>query len=42
MNGDDRICFLTVFQTLKTKTARLLEPIVQAEGLTPLQASVLL
>jgi len=38
----DRISLLTVFQTLKTKTARLLEPIVQAEGLTPLQASVLL
>ncbi len=42
MNEEDRISILTVFQTLKTKTARLLEPIVQAEGLTPLQASVLL
>ena len=42
MNEADRISLLTVFQTLKTKTARLLEPIVQAEGLTPLQASVLL
>jgi len=42
VNEEDRISILTVFQTLKTKTARLLEPIVQAEGLTPLQASVLL
>ena len=42
MTDDNQISFLTVFQTLKTKTARLLEPIVQAEGLTPLQASVLL
>ena len=41
MNEEDRFSILTVFQTLKTKTARLLEPIVQAEGLTPLQASVL-
>ena len=42
MNEAERISILAVFQTLKTKTARLLEPIVQAEGLTPLQASVLL
>lgn len=42
MTDDNQISFLAVFQTLKTKTARLLEPIVQAEGLTPLQASVLL
>ena len=42
MIEDSRISFLTVFQTLKTKTARLLEPVVQSEGLTPLQASVLL
>lgn len=42
MSEADRISLLTVFQTLKTKTARLLEPIVQAEGLTHLQASVLL
>ena len=42
MNGDERISILAVFQTLKTKTARLLEPVVQAEGLTPLQARVLL
>lgn len=42
MTDNNQISFLAVFQTLKTKTARLLEPIVQAEGLTPLQASVLL
>ena len=42
MNEESRISILTVFQTLKTKTARLLEPVVQAEGLTQLQASVLL
>ena len=42
VSEDERISILTVFQTLKTKTARLLEPVVQAEGLTPLQASVLL
>lgn len=42
MNEAERVSILAVFQTLKTKTARLLEPIVQAEGLTPLQASVLL
>lgn len=42
MNEEGRISILTVFQTLKIKTARLLEPVVQAEGLTPLQASVLL
>ena len=41
MNEDERLSILTVFQTLKAKTARLLEPVVQAEGLTPLQASVL-
>ena len=42
MNGDGWISFLTIFQTLKTKTARLLDPVVQAEGLTSLQACVLL
>ena len=42
MNGDERISILAVFQTLKAKTARLVEPIVQAEGLTALQARVLL
>ena len=42
MNEDESISILAVFQTLKAKTARLLEPIVQAEGLTSLQAHVLL
>ena len=42
MNEEGRISILTVFQALKSKTARLLEPVVQAEGLTPLQAGVLL
>ena len=42
MNEDSQISILTIFQTLKTKTARLLDPVVQAEGLTPLQACVLL
>ena len=41
MYEDERLSILTVFQTLKAKTARLLESVVQAEGLTPLQASVL-
>ena len=38
----ERLSILSVFQTLKTKTARLLDPIVQVEGLTRLQAGVLL
>ncbi len=42
MDGGERISILTIFQTLKTKTVRLVDPIVQAEGLTPLQARVLL
>jgi len=42
VNEGSRVSILTVFQTLKAKTARLLDPIVQAEGLTPLQACVLL
>jgi len=42
VNEGDRISILTVFQTLKAKTARLLDPVVQAEGLTPLQGCVLL
>lgn len=41
MNEDDPISILAVFQTLKAKTTRLLDPVVQAEGLTPLQACVL-
>lgn len=42
MNEDERLSILTVFQTLKNKTTRLLDPIVQVEGLTRLQAGVLL
>ena len=42
MNEDERISVLAIFQTLKAKTNRLLEPVVQAEGLTPLLARVLL
>ena len=42
VNEESRVSILTVFQTLKAKTARLLDPVVQAEGLTPLQACVLL
>lgn len=42
MNGGERISILAVFQTLKAKTTRLLDPMFQAEGLTPLQARVLL
>ena len=41
MYEDERLSILTVFQTLKNKTARLLEGVVQEEGLTPLQACVL-
>ena len=42
MNEGDSISILKVFQTLKRKTTRLLDPVFQAEGLTPLQARVLL
>ena len=42
MHEGEHISILAVFQTLKAKTSRLLEPMVQAEGLTPLQARVLL
>jgi len=42
VNEEDHISIFTVFQTLKAKTARLLDPVVQAEGLTPLQGCVLL
>lgn len=42
MYGGERISILAVVQTLKAKTARLLDPVVQAEGLTPVQARVLL
>lgn len=41
MNEEDRISILAVFQTLRAKTSRLLEPVVQSEGLTILQACVL-
>ena len=41
MNEDDRFSVLTIFQTLKAKTSRLLDPVVQSEGLTLLQACVL-
>lgn len=37
----DFMSVLTVFQTLKSKAARLLEPLAQEEGLTRLQAGVL-
>lgn len=42
MNEGASISILKVFQTLKRKTARLLDPVFQAEGLTPLQARLLL
>lgn len=38
---NEHVSILTMFQTLKAKTARLLDHVVQAEGLTPLQACVL-
>ena len=41
MNEDDRFSVLAIFQTLKAKTPRLLDPVVQSEGLTLLQACVL-
>lgn len=41
MTEEEPISILTIFQTLKTKAVRLLDPIVQAEGLTPLQTRVL-
>lgn len=36
------ISALAVFQQLKSKMSTLIDPVVQAEGLTPLQACVLL
>lgn len=42
MIEDDRISILSIFQTLKVKAVRLLDPVVQAEGLTPLQSRVLI
>ncbi len=41
MNEDDRFSVLAILQTLKAKTSRLLDPVVQSEGLTLLQACVL-
>ena len=41
MEENEHVSILTMFQTLKAKTARLLDHVVQAEGLTPLQACVL-
>lgn len=41
MQEDEHISILAVFQTLRAKTSRLLDPVVQAEGLTLLQACVL-
>ena len=41
MHEDDRFSVLAIFQTLKAKTSRLLDPVVQSEGLTLLQACVL-
>ena len=41
MSETERISVLTMFQTLKAKTSRLLDPVVQSEGLTLLQACVL-
>lgn len=42
MGEGGRLCVLDIFQQLKAKMARLMEPLVQEEGLTPLQALVLL
>ena len=36
------LAVLTVFQRLKGRMARLIDPVVQSQGLTPLQAMVLL
>ena len=36
------LAVLTVFQGLKGRMARLIDPVVQSQGLTPLQAMVLL
>ena len=41
MSETERISVLTMFQTLKAKTSRLLDPVVQSENLTLLQACVL-
>ena len=41
MHEEEQICVFAKFQTLKAKTSRLLDPVVQSEGLTLLQACVL-
>lgn len=38
----ETLCVLDVFQQIKIKMGRLLEPLAQEEGLTPLQGLVLL
>lgn len=38
----DQLSALTIFQSLKSKMARLMEPLFAQEGLTPLQGYVLL
>ena len=42
MGEGDKLCALDIFQQFKAKMARLVDPLVQDEGLTPLQALVLL
>ena len=41
MHEEEQICVFEKFQTLKAKASRLLDPVVQSEGLTLLQACVL-
>ena len=41
MHEEEQICVFAKFQTLKAKASRLLDPVVQSEGLTLLQACVL-
>lgn len=38
----EKLRLLEIFQQMKNKTNRLIDPVVQAEGLTPLQCCVLL
>ena len=42
MGESENLCALDIFQRFKAKMARLVDPLVQDEGLTPLQALVLL
>lgn len=39
---DEKLCALAIFQQMKGKVSRILEPVAQKEGLTALQCSVLL